>query len=185
MAIVGTFGRRRLYIKFAHSPSWPEIADAFLPNQPSQMRPGATSRLSILKAIAHLKDISEDGTMGRVVSTLYVTDFRKIGLPRAPIIRILSDVEAQSSTADYAAVLSAVSQYQDKEPAPWNAVTQSMTNGLRGSMNPTRTCAVDGVCSAGSPEGIRAATVAVSGTPDRRLPDDGKLVPDNGERMAQ
>ena len=84
MAVVRTHGKPRLFITATCNPSWPEIQDALLPNQSSDMRPGMTARVSRIKLVALLKDLTENSVLGKVVARLYVVEFQTKRPPARP-----------------------------------------------------------------------------------------------------
>ena len=140
MAVVRTHGKPRLFITFTCNPSWPEIKDALLPTQSSDMRPDITARVSRLNLEALLKDMAENSALGKVVARLYVVEFQKRGPPRAHILRILANDHAPRSKDDYDDIVRAAIPDPEKDPAIWRTITTSTMHGPCGSLKPNAAC---------------------------------------------
>ena len=79
MAVFRSLGKPHMFITFTCNPSWPEITEALLPNQTSQMRPDIADRVFKMKLRDLLKDVCENGVTGRVVAWLYAIAFQNRG----------------------------------------------------------------------------------------------------------
>ena len=92
MARVRKFGKPTMFITITCNPSWEEIKAELKPGEEAWMRPDITARVFKMKLDSIMKDLTQNGYMGRSVSHISVIEFQKRGLPHAHLlIRLAKD----------------------------------------------------------------------------------------------
>ena len=162
MAIVRYFTKPDLFITVTCNPKWPEIVDNLLPGQRAQDRPDIVSRVFNLKLKDILKDLTQNGIFGRVISHMYVIEFQKRGLPHAHILIILVAEDKPRSPEDINTIVSAELPDPELFPELFETIVACMLHGPCGLQNTKSVCMKEGRCSKGYPKPFAEATTMPS-----------------------
>ena len=145
MSIVRRFGKPDLFVTFTCNPSWPEIANELQYNQTSNDRPDLCSRVFHLKLKSLMHDLTVKGVLGKVIAHMHVIEFQKRGLPHAHILLTL-DANDKLREEDVDNVISAVIPDKQIYPSWYETVTEILTHGPFGLLDPNAPCMKDGKC---------------------------------------
>ena len=79
-AIVQEFCKPDLFITFTTNPHWREIEENLFENQTAYDRPDLVARVFQLKKNQLLKDLYENGILGKTVAHIETVEFQKRGI---------------------------------------------------------------------------------------------------------
>ena len=79
MAIVRKKGKPSFFVTMTCNPNWPEIVESLLPGQHPSDRPDLVARVFKRKLEQLIKELTEDGLLGKTVAHLFVVEFQKRG----------------------------------------------------------------------------------------------------------
>lgn len=127
-------------------PRWPEILDALLPGQAALDRPDITARVFKAKLVALMRDVLNDGALGRVVGHMHVIEYQKRGLPHAHLLVILHEDDKLVTPDDVDAVICAELPDREAEPELFETISALGLHSPCGTDRPTAPCMKDGNC---------------------------------------
>lgn len=115
-----------LFITMTCNPRWEEITRELGEGQKASDRPDLVNRVFHLKLTALLKDIRENGVLGRCVACVHVIEFQKRGLPHAHILVILAQDDKPRTTEDIDNLICAELPDEREDPELFQIVTTCM-----------------------------------------------------------
>ena len=126
MSIVQELQKPDLFITFTTDPNWKEIQDNLFENQTAYDRPDLVARVFNLKKKELLKDLYDNGILGKVVAHVHTIEFQKRGLPHVHILIILDKQDTLHTTDDYDKVVCAEIPNQNANPRLYECVMKHM-----------------------------------------------------------
>ena len=149
-----------LFLTITTDPGWKEIVDNLLPGQNATHRPDLVARVFKGKLNALLKDLKQNGVLGRVVARLYVIEFQKRGLPHAHILLSFAPEHKLRGPDDFDSIVCA--QLPDKitHPKLYALVCKHLLHRLCGAEHPEAGCMRDGKCRFDYPKAFAEETTA-------------------------
>ena len=142
LAMVRVLGKPDFLITFTANPNWPEVLAALQTGQSPHDRFDIVARVFHLKLQALLRDLIDEGVLGKAVGWTWVVEFQKRGLPHAHILLIVASADKPRTPAEIDARVCA----ELPDPADPNAaelldvVSRSHMHGPCGARNPSAPC---------------------------------------------
>jgi hypothetical protein len=147
MAMIGKYGKPDLFLTFTCNPKWREITENLRPGEKAFERPDLIARVFKIKLKELLKDILQNGVLGRAVAHVYVIEFQKRSLPHCHLLIHLDPEHKLRDSNDIDSLISAEIPDQNNEPELYDIVKSCMIHGPCGALNPSSPCMQDGVCT--------------------------------------
>ena len=142
------------------------------------------ARVFAVKLKQLLKDLIEDGVLGRVVGYCWTIEFQKRGLPHAHILLIMGKEDKPRTPADVDRVVSAeLPDDSDPQQAElFETVSSLLMHGPCGAFGANKPCMNEqGVCSKGFPKDFAEDTCLPKDKyPTYRRQDNGRRVEKRG-----
>lgn len=171
IALVGEYGYPSLFITMTANPGRQEILACLDYGQTPSDIPDIVSWVFKMKLDEMMKDLTERGRLGKVVSHLMVVKFQKAGLPHVHILLILDESSQPKTSQSIDTLVYAVIPDHVKEPTVYSLVTKNM---LHGPGKEGFTCWQDGRCTLWFPKPFAECTTLTDGSyPSYQRPDDG------------
>ncbi|KAG1098753.1 hypothetical protein G6F42_017939 [Rhizopus arrhizus] len=172
MNLVRRVGRPDLFITFTCNPAWPEIANELLINQKSSDKLDLYARVFRLKLKALLNDIVRKSVLGKATTCCYTIEFQKRSLPHCHMLFILDEEDKPRTPEDINRIASAEIPDPITHPLAYETVTNSMTHGPCGLLNPEAPCMKNGRCTKNYPFNFAEATTLMG---EENENNNGKL----------
>lgn len=99
-----------------------------------------------------LKDIMQEGCLGKAIRYCYIKEFQKHGLPHTHLIVFLHPDAKLHTPDELDKLLSAEIPDPDTDPELYELVMKYMIHTFCGPENPNTPCMKDGKCSKGFPK---------------------------------
>lgn len=174
LALARFYRKIDLFVTVTCNPSWPEIMRELLIGQTSADRPDLVARVFQLKKKAIIKDIYQNGILGRVVAYVYTIEFQKRGLPHMHLLIFFEQGHKLLTPEDIDSTISAQWPDLDTEPQLFETVKKCMVHGPCGTQNLSSRCMENGKCTKHFPKAFQARTIMDrNGYPQYYRPDDG------------
>jgi len=175
MAIARFFQKVDLFITVTTNPKWPEITRELRPGETPYDRPDLVARVFRLKKKAILRDIINNGVMGKVAAYVYTIEFQKRGLPHMHLLVFLQDPDKLTSPEEIDKLISAQWPDPATQPKLFATVKACMVHGPCGIANPRAPCMENGKCTKRYPKPFTDATyLNDDGYPCYKRPNDGR-----------
>ena len=195
MAICRTFRKPDIFITMTAKPTWPEIQEQLLweepPNaganhqrrrQKASDRPDIVARVFEQKKNELLKDV-KSGVLGKVEAMVYTVEFQKRGLPHMHLLIFLAEEDKIHTPEQVDAIVSAQLPDPELHPQLYETVTNCMLHGPCGAERHSAPCMVDGNCSKHYPKQFSETTLyGENGYPQYARPNNGRFIIKNGVR---
>jgi hypothetical protein len=158
------------------NPKWPEIVQALRPGENAVDRPDLVARVFKLKLEELLRDLVDEGVLGKHRAHTYVVEFQKRGLPHAHILLIVDEEDKPKTIAEIDQRVSAELPDKAAQPDLWNAVTTHMFHGPCGTTKKDAPCMnEEGDCTKDYPKEYSENTERVEdGYPIYKRPNNGR-----------
>ena len=131
-----------------------------------------------------IRDIKVKGVLGKHLSSIYVIEYQKRGLPHGHMLIWLTSECKLRTPDDIDSLISAEISDLPTSPQLQTIVTNCMIHGPCGLANPAAPCMVEGKCSKDFPKDFASHTILKSdGYPQYRRSDSGVLVVKNDVQL--
>ena len=147
LAISRKFGVADLFLTMTANPKWPEVLNALLPGQTAADRPDLASRVFHQKKQHLIKLIDKEKLFGSMVARVHTIEFQKRGLPHMHLLIWLKREYKVSTPAEVDSMISAEFPDPLTHPRLFRLVSEMMTHGPCGEINPNSPCMKDCCCT--------------------------------------
>ena len=142
MSVVAKYGRPDLFITMTCNPKWPEIVKNLKPGQHFLDAPHLTTRVFNMYKKQLLKELWQDGVLGKCDSKISVIEFQKRGLPHCHILIHLKKEDKIENLEEVDKLISAEIPDRLNTPLLFATVKNAMLHGPCGKDNPQCACMI-------------------------------------------
>lgn len=140
LAIARYYKKVDIFLTMTCNPQWPEITRELRPHETPYDRPDLVARVFQMKKKALLKDILQDGVLGKAVAHVYTIEFQKRGLPHMHLLLFFDNPHKLFTAEEIDKLISAKWPDPVTEPLLFETVKTRMVHGPCGAANPNAPC---------------------------------------------
>jgi hypothetical protein len=148
-----------IFLTMTANPKWLEVTEALKPNQDQTQRADLIARIFDLKRKALMREVYENGVLGRAVAHVYTIEFQKRGLPHMHLLIYLKQEDKIRTPVQVDQVVSAEFPDPVLKPALFGIIKRCMVHGPCGINNPNASCMEDGKCTKRYPRAFVEETI--------------------------
>ena len=158
MFVVSKHDKGDMFITVTCNPKWPEITKNLKPGQTAVNALSLTARILRMYVDAIVADIYKHGVLGKCVTKISISEFKKKGLPHCHLLIHFANQDKLHTTSDIDLLICAEIPDLVTQPLFYGTVKSTMMHESCGNINHDCPCMINCKCSKNYPKEFNNTT---------------------------